>query len=69
MPDTIVEIKRPYEAVIKGLNEKGDKVEIKTEGLLARVLQHEIDHLEGKTIIDRMATLEELDFKLKNKKY
>ena len=69
VPDTIVKIKRPYEAVIKGLNEKGDKVEIKTEGLLARVLQHEIDHLEGKTIIDRMTILEELDFKLKNRKH
>ena len=65
VPDAIVKIKRPYEAVVKGLNERGDEVEIKTEGLLARVLQHEIDHLDGRLIIDHMTILEELNFKLR----
>lgn len=69
VPDTIVKIERPYEASIKGLNEKGDEVEIKTEGLLARVLQHEIDHLDGRLIIDYMTILEELNFKLKHRKF
>jgi len=68
VPDTIVDIERPCEVFIKGLNEKGDKVEIKTEGLLARVLQHEVEHLDGKLIIDYMTILEELNFKLKNRK-
>jgi len=68
VPNTIIKIERPYEASIKGLNEKGDKVEIRTEGLLARVLQHEIDHLDGRLIIDYMNILDELNFKLKHRK-
>jgi len=68
VPDTIVKIERPYEIIVRGLNEKRDKVEIKTEGLLARVLQHEIDHLNGRLIIDYMTILEELNFKLKDRR-
>ena len=54
IPDVTVDIKRPFEVVVKGLNEKGKNIEIKLKGLLARVLQHEIDHLEGRLIIDYM---------------
>ncbi|MFH1904003.1 MAG: peptide deformylase [bacterium] len=52
IPDITVDIKRPFEVVVKGLNEKGKNIEIKAKGLLARVLQHEIDHLKGRLIID-----------------
>ncbi len=52
IPDITVDIKRPFEVVVKGLNEKGENAEIKVKGLLARVLQHEIDHLKGRLIID-----------------
>jgi peptide deformylase len=54
VPETIVNVKRSYKVIVKGMNDKGKIVEIKTEGLLARVLQHEIDHLNGKLIIDYM---------------
>ena len=54
IPDITVDIKRPFEVVVKGLNEKGGNTEIKINGLLARVLQHEIDHLKGRLIIDYM---------------
>ena len=54
IPDITVDIKRPFEVVVKGLNEKGENTEIKVKGLLARVLQHEIDHLKGRLIIDYM---------------
>jgi len=64
VPDIGVDIERPYEAIVKGLNENGQTVEIKAKGLLARVLQHEIDHLEGKLILDYMSVLEKLKFKL-----
>ena len=43
---------RPVEVIVGGLNEKGKSVVIQARGLLARVLQHELDHLEGKLIID-----------------
>ncbi len=52
IPDVSVELKRPFEITAKGLNEKGELIELKTNGLLARVLQHEIDHLNGRLIID-----------------
>ena len=52
IPERTVEIKRFYEVMVRGLNEKGERVEIEARGLLARVLQHEIDHLRGKLIID-----------------
>lgn len=55
LPDTEIEVERPFEATVRGLNDKGENVEIDTEGLLARVLQHEIDHLNGKLIIDYMS--------------
>ena len=38
---------------IKGLNEKGEEIQIEANGTLARILQHEIDHLDGRTIVER----------------
>ena len=52
IPGAQVEVKRAYEVVVEGLNEENKLVQIKAKGLLARVLQHEIDHLDGKLIID-----------------
>jgi peptide deformylase len=52
VPDTRVEIERYTEITVKGLDEKGEAIEMEAIGLLARVLQHEIDHLNGKLIID-----------------
>ena len=52
LPEISVEIERPFEVEVSGLNEKGKLIELKTRGLMARVIQHEIDHLNGKLIID-----------------
>ena len=52
VPDQTVEIKRPYEVVVVGLDDRNKEIEIKARGLLARVLQHEIDHLKGRLIVD-----------------
>ena len=52
VPDAAVEIIRAFEIMVSGINEKGDQVTIEAKGLTARVLQHEIDHLDGKLIID-----------------
>lgn len=46
-------VKRASKVVISALNEKGLPITITGEGLLARCLQHEIDHLDGKLIINR----------------
>ncbi len=68
VPDIGVDIERSYEVAIKGLNEKGENVEIRANGLLARVLQHEIDHLSGRLIIDYMKFFEKVRFKIKKKR-
>jgi peptide deformylase len=52
LPGESVEIKRWLEVVVIGLDDRNKEVEVKAKGLLARVLQHEIDHLYGKLIID-----------------
>ena len=52
IPGAKVVVDRPAEVIVGGLNEKGKSVVIETRGLLARVFQHELDHLEGKLIID-----------------
>jgi peptide deformylase len=39
---------------MKAMNENGQEIRIKAEGFLARVLQHEIDHLNGKLFIDHI---------------
>lgn len=46
-------VERPLDAVIKGQNRYGKPVRIKASGWLARIFQHEIDHLDGVLFIDR----------------
>ncbi len=54
-----------YERVrIRALNERGKEVKIKASGFLARVLQHEIDHTNGKVFIDRIKGDKEAFYKL-----
>lgn len=52
VPEACVNVKRAKKIVADYLNEKGEPLRIAAEGLLARVLQHEIDHLMGKLIVD-----------------
>lgn len=53
---------------VEALNEQGEKIIIKTDGLLAICIQHEIDHLEGKLFIDRISFLKSNKIKNKIKK-
>jgi peptide deformylase len=57
IPGARVAVARPAEVIVGGINEKGKSVVMETQGLLARVFQHEIDHLEGKLIIDYLNPL------------
>jgi len=54
-PEIYAEITRAESADVKALNEKGKPIEFRCGGLLARVVQHELDHLSGILFIDRMA--------------
>jgi len=57
VPDYQAEVKRHEKITVRGLNLKGEEVEIEAEGMLAIVLQHEIDHLNGILFIDRLSKL------------
>ena len=53
-PEIYGDISRPGRIRIKALNEKGEPTDFICEGLLARCIQHETDHLHGILFIDRM---------------
>ncbi len=53
VPGLLGEVERAEEVTVKGLNPEGRETWIDASGLLARVLQHEIDHLDGILFLDR----------------
>lgn len=53
VPQTYGEVKRAARVKVIAQNRLGERMEIEAEGLLARALQHEIDHLQGVLFIDR----------------
>ena len=55
--DFTVETKRAACVEVVGLDEKEKEIRVEAEGLLSVALQHEIDHLDGKLIIDRVSRL------------
>ena len=55
IPNYWVQIKRAKKIKLKALDENGKKIKIKARGFLARVLQHEYDHLQGMLIKDRVS--------------
>ena len=57
IPDVTADVKRPERIVVEGIDVQSQTVHIETDGLLARVLQHEIDHLNGVLFIDRISGL------------
>jgi peptide deformylase len=54
LPGVHADVERSVEAVVRGTTKSGRQVEISARSLLARVLQHEIDHLDGVLFIDRI---------------
>lgn len=53
-PEIYADILRPPSVEVTALNAAGDQIEFKAGGLLARAIQHEVDHLNGILFIDRM---------------
>jgi peptide deformylase len=53
LPRISVDVERPLHARVSGRDAEGEEVVIEASGLEARVLQHEIDHLDGVLILDR----------------
>lgn len=53
IPGVTGDVVRAAEVRVQGLDRQGKPVDIRAEGMLARALQHEIDHLEGILFIDK----------------
>jgi peptide deformylase len=53
LPAVLVDVQRPIHVRVRGLDEHGEPIMVEASGLEARVLQHEIDHLDGVLILDR----------------
>ncbi len=57
IPDTFIEIERPKICEVEYIDINGEKKNLKCDGLLSTCLQHEINHLDGKLIIDHLSKL------------
>jgi peptide deformylase len=53
LPAVLVDVERPVHVRVRALNEEGEEIMVEATGLEARVIQHEIDHLDGVLILDR----------------
>lgn len=63
IPRISIKVKRAQEVVVDALDENGKPVVVEAEDLLACVLQHEIDHLNGKLIIDYASFFDKMKIK------
>lgn len=57
VPDLTANVARAASIVVRGITPEGDERVIATDGFEARAFQHEIDHLDGMLILDRVASL------------
>lgn len=57
LPTMLVKVTRPEQVTVRYMNEKGETCTIEADGLLAKCLQHEIDHLNGVLIFDYLSPL------------
>jgi peptide deformylase len=53
LPGVLVDVDRPIHVRVRGVDEYGEELMIEASGLEARVIQHEMDHLDGVLILDR----------------
>ncbi len=54
LPGLYAQVKRPERVTISGYDLSGQKIDLNADGLFARIVQHEADHLDGVLIIDRL---------------
>jgi peptide deformylase len=68
IPDYAEKVKRAARVKVRAQDRAGKTFEIEAEGLLAKALQHEIDHLNGLLFVDRLSTLKKSIFKRRHRK-
>ena len=57
IPEYRESVVRAARAVVRGMDRDGKEITVEGEGLLAKLLQHEMDHLDGKLFIERLSSL------------
>ena len=57
IPNTFIEIERPKSCIVEYVDIDGKKINMECDGLLSTCIQHEINHLDGKLIIDFLSKL------------
>lgn len=65
VPGVCIKVKRAKRVVVEALDEFGSPLRVETEDLLACVLQHEIDHLKGRLIVDYASFFDKVKIKKK----
>ncbi len=68
IPEYTARVKRSENLIVRALDRQGREFEIDASGLLAIALQHEIDHLDGLLLIDRISPIKREFFKKRFKK-
>jgi len=68
IPEYTEKVKRAQKVKVRALDREGKLFEIEAEGLLAKALQHEIDHLNGLLFIDRLSPLKKNIFRRRYRK-
>lgn len=63
VPETCVMVKRAKKIAVSYLNEDGNISQLRADGLLSRAIQHEMDHLRGRLIIDYLNPIKRLFLK------
>jgi len=67
-PKASVKVKRAKKTVVQAINQKGEKIIREDTGFLSRAIQHEMDHLQGKLIVDFAGFFEKIKLRRKMKK-
>ncbi len=68
VPDCSEKVKRKEKILVRGFSPEGEKIEVSGDGILAIALQHELDHLNGVLILDRISRLKREIYRNKLKK-
>jgi len=68
VPDCLEKVKRSEKIRVRGISPDGKEIEVAGEGILAFALQHEIDHINGILILDRVSRLKREIYRNKLKK-
>ncbi len=65
VPEYSAKLKRPSSVEMKGFDRQGKEIVIEADGLTARCIQHEIDHLDGICFVDRLSSIKKAMFRKK----